>query len=89
MTINVPGMEIKVTDLSKMNLASTIVDEIMDRIFYEEELKNNVITVHKGEEILEIMLSKNPDNGILKGFSISGKWYCLPDAKDVVTNFIN
>lgn len=89
MRIYAPGIEITITGTNKVDTACDVVSTIMERIFYDDELKNDVITMHKESgDILEIMLRPNPENGILKGFNVQNKWLCLPDAKDVARNFI-
>lgn len=81
----------KITDVNKVNFACNAATSIMDSIFYEDELKNDVITVHSSEGycIAEVSLRANPENGMLKGFMVLNKWYCLPDAKDVIENIIS
>lgn len=89
-TIYAPGIELKITDANKVNFVCNAATSIMDNIFYKDELKNDVITIHNGEGdcIAEIMLRPDPVNGLMKGFVVLNKWYCLPDAKDVARNFI-
>lgn len=89
MMIHTPGLGITVTDTNKIDLACKIASSLMEQIYYEDDLKNDVVTVHKENEcILEIVLRLNPDNGIMKGFRIQNKWFSLADAKHIVTNFI-
>lgn len=89
-TIYAPGIRIEITDPNKVNIVCDMIDIILDTIFYDTKLKNDVMTIHdkSGDCIVEAILKPNPENGIMKGFSIRNKWYCLPDAKDSVHNII-
>lgn len=87
--IYAPGIEVKVTEVNKVKILCDIVKSIMNTIFYEPELSHDVMTIHNENQcIAEVMLRPNPENGIIKGFYIRNKWYCLPDAIDVVMNII-
>lgn len=89
LAIYAPGIEVGITDKSKVNFACEVAKTIMGNIFYNDELKRDVITIHNdGKIVAEIMLRQNPDNGILKGFMVNNRWYCLPDACDVTSNII-
>lgn len=89
LSIYAPGLGVEITDKSKVDFACEIAKYIMGNIFYNNELSHDIITIHKdGEIIAEIMLRPNPDNGILKGYMVKNKWYCLPDAYDVICNII-
>lgn len=89
LSIYAPDIEVGITDKSKINFACEVVKTIMGNIFYNEELRHDVITIHNdGIIVAEIMLRPNPNNGILKGFMIKNQWYCLPDAYDVISNVI-
>jgi len=90
-SIYAPGIKVEVTDVSKVNCACKAAGSIMDNIFYENELSHDVITIHdsKGDCIAEVALRPDPFNGFIKGFEVVNKWYCLPEAKDVVSNIIN
>lgn len=89
MTICIPGITFEITDADKMDTACEMVNVFMSKMFYEDEYKNNILTIYKdGETMIEIALTTNSDNDSLQGFTISNEWYCLPDALDVVTNMI-
>ena len=89
LAIYAPGVAVEITDKSKIDFACEIAKSIMEKIFYNDELARDVITIHNdGEIIAEIMLRPNPNNGILKGCMVKNKWYCLPDAYDVICNII-
>ena len=49
--IHAPGIGITITDINKVNIACELVDSIIERIFYDDELKNDVITVHKEKNV--------------------------------------
>lgn len=92
MTIKIyaPGIDVKITDSNKNWIVCDIIESIMNSIFYENELCHDVISIHndKSDCIAEVILKPNPENGFLKGFTVNNRWYCLPDAKDVVKNII-
>lgn len=89
LSIYAPGIEVRITNKSKVDFACEVVQTIMENIFYNDELKHDVITIYNDRKIVaEIMLRPNPDNGVLNGFMIRNRWNCLSDAYDVISNVI-
>lgn len=76
-----PGIECMVTNCG---IAARIVPELMDRIFYNEDCRRDVITLHFGNEesCTEIYAKEGT------AFIVNGKEYCVPDAVDIVTELI-
>lgn len=88
-TISVPGIEVKLTDTSKTSIVFNTVASIMESIYRNGEMSHDVMVIFGGDEIaVEVILKANPQNDKLKGFTISGDWYCLPDAENVIYNII-
>lgn len=90
LSIIAPGIECKFTDNSAVNIntACSLAQNIIDRIAYEEESAHDVMAIHgdDGSIVAEVYAK---DKSGQSGFSVDGKWYCLPDAADVVTNMIS
>lgn len=77
-----PGIDCKV---GKADIGIIIATAIMDNIYYEGT--KDILCIMKDNEVLmEVKLKKNESEDL--GFDISGKWYCLPDAEDVVGNYL-
>lgn len=78
MTICIPGMTFEITDANKIDTACEMAQVLMNKMFYADEYKNDILTVYKdGETMTEITLMPNPDNETLQGFKISNEWFCL------------
>lgn len=77
-----PGIDCNVANV---DIGIIVVTAIMDHIYYEET--NDVLYIQWCEDgAMVIELKKNKSEDI--GFDVSGKWYCLPDAEDIVGNYI-
>lgn len=90
LSIIAPGIECKFTDSSAANIstACSLAQTIIDRMIYEEESAHDVMTIH-GEDggIMAEVYAK--DKAGQTGILVKNKWYCLPDAADVVSNMIS
>lgn len=89
-SIYAPGIELKVTDSNKINVTCDAIESIMSDIFFIDEERHDVITIHNdtGDCITEISLGPNPNNGFIKGFVIKNEWYCMPEAREAILPII-
>lgn len=89
-SIYAPGIELKVTDINKINVTCDAIESIMSDIFFIDEQRHDVITIHNdtGDCITEISLGPNPNNGFIKGFVIKNEWYCMPEAREAILPII-
>lgn len=66
---------------TNMNLCSEMVRTLLNALIWQDEVEL-VEVKHSDETLLEIA-----EGG--EGVNVSGHWYCLPDAVDVVTDYIS
>lgn len=76
-----PGIDCKVTDYG---IATNVVCYLIDCIYYNEEYRKNVITLHfdNEERCVEIYVKEGT------AIVINGRECCLPDAASVVTELL-
>lgn len=90
LSIIAPGIDFKFTDNSAgiINTARSLAQTIIVRMIHEEKHSHDVMTIH-GEDggIMAEVYAKDKDGQT--GILVKNKWYCLPDAADVVSNMIS
>jgi len=69
---------------SNTGIGSVIIVAVMDNIYYEDN--SRTAKIKRGDETL-LEIKAEYENETL-GFNVAGHWYCLPDAEDVVTDYV-
>lgn len=78
-----PGIECKV---SNAGIATRVACEVLDYIYYKEP--DNVMSLHEDNNDPFALIKADRNDDKRSGICINNKFYCFPDAVDVISKLI-